>query len=173
MSFLQNQPSNKNFLSQVGFKVDIARIPNVSYFTQSINIPGVEMPVANVPTMLNNYPLYGNKLKYRDVTVTFSIDENMSNYIEIYDWITGLTHPQSSDQYKELNNKELLKDTVKVSDGIITVLTSSRNPNVEIRLINMFPISLTDVIFDSREGNISPLQATAIFRITRFEIKKL
>ena len=35
------QPANINHLNVVGFEVNIARLPNVEFFCQRVNVPGV------------------------------------------------------------------------------------------------------------------------------------
>ena len=41
-------PSNKNFLSPVGFKFVIGRTPNVDYFCQSASIPEVSLSLIHI-----------------------------------------------------------------------------------------------------------------------------
>ena len=43
MAIIDTQPINKNFLSQLGFKFVINKTPNINYFVQSINIPGITL----------------------------------------------------------------------------------------------------------------------------------
>ena len=43
MSALQNLPSNINYLSPVGFRFTLANFPDVNYFCQAANIPGLSI----------------------------------------------------------------------------------------------------------------------------------
>ena len=57
MSVLSNQPSNPQFLSPVGFNFSIRKLPNVNYFAQSINLPGVQLGETILPTPFIAVPL--------------------------------------------------------------------------------------------------------------------
>ena len=39
MSVLNTQPENVNYLGEVNFKLEIQKIPNVTYFTQAVTLP--------------------------------------------------------------------------------------------------------------------------------------
>ena len=43
------------------------------------------------------------KLTYAPLDIRFRVDEDMSNYLEIYNWMTGLGTPEDIKQYKSLN----------------------------------------------------------------------
>ena len=36
---------------------------------------------------IKRYTMIGEKLTYDDLTITFIVDENLENYIEIHNWI--------------------------------------------------------------------------------------
>jgi hypothetical protein len=46
----QNQIENRNFLSPVGFEFVLNRAPKVTFFTNSANIPGINLGVAIQPS---------------------------------------------------------------------------------------------------------------------------
>ena len=74
-----NQISNRNFLSPVGFKFSIAKIPKADFFANQANIPGIDLGFAVQPTYLKDLPVPGDKLTYGDFNLRFIIDENMEN----------------------------------------------------------------------------------------------
>ena len=41
MSIIKNLPDNFNILSPVAFRFETRKIPNVTYFVQTANIPGM------------------------------------------------------------------------------------------------------------------------------------
>ena len=47
-----NQISNRNFLSPVGFKFAISKIPKADFFANQANIPGIDLGYAEQPTYL-------------------------------------------------------------------------------------------------------------------------
>ena len=165
--------NNTNFLPIVGFRFGIKKLPTTNYFVQAVNIPGVELGLAPVDTPFIRFNLPGDHLKYRELTVTFRVDEDMKNYLEIYNWIIGLGFPDNFDQYRQLSNKSTTTGEGVTSDGTLIVQNSARVPNMEITYLDMFPRSLSDVVLDSRDPNIQYAEATATFKFRKFEIKRL
>ena len=56
-------------------------------------------------TYLKDIPVPGDKLRYEDLTINFMVDEELENYIQIYQWMTSLGYPQSVAHYSELQTK--------------------------------------------------------------------
>lgn len=167
------QPLNKNFLSQVGFQFSIKKLPTVNFFVQSVNLPGIEMANPYQDTPFISIPIPGDHVKYNDLTVTFKVDEDMNNYIQVSDWILGLGFPDSFDQYKSLKEKSQLSGEGLLSDASLIITTSARNPSIEVQFLDAFPRSLTDLVFNSSDNNIEFLSATATFKYRRHVIKRL
>ena len=71
------QIANRNYLSPLGFKLVISKIPKVDFLCQSASIPAISMGTAVQPTYLKDIPVAGDKCVYDDLTVRFIIDENM------------------------------------------------------------------------------------------------
>lgn len=167
------QPLNKNFLSQLGFQFSIKKLPAVNFFVQSVNLPGIEMGNPYQDTPFINIPIPGDHVKYNDLTVTFKVDEDMNNYIQVSDWILGLGFPDSFDQYKSLKEKSQLSGDSLLSDASLIITTSARNPSIEVQFLDAFPRSLTDLVFTTSDNNVEFLSATATFKYRRHVIKRL
>ena len=101
-SAFAKQIQNRNFLSGVAFKFNLTKLPKVDFFSNSARIPELSLAITNQPTYLKDIDIPGEKLTYGDFTLRFLVDENMENYITVYEWLTGLGFPESTKQYKEL-----------------------------------------------------------------------
>ena len=53
MSAMQNLPSNTSLLSPVGFKFALSKFPEVTYFCQAANIPGISVSQVDIGTPMN------------------------------------------------------------------------------------------------------------------------
>ena len=89
------QVSNRNFLSPVGFKLKINKVPKVDFLAVGANLPGITLGTALQPTYLKDIDLPGDKLVYDDFRVNFIVDEDLENYRQIYNWMVGLGFPYS------------------------------------------------------------------------------
>ena len=100
MSALQNQPDNISFLSPIGFKFQLNNFPDVNYFCQSATLPGISINTISVPTPLKTIELSGDEVQFEELSIKFIVDENMKNWLSIYDWIVGIGFPTLEGQEK-------------------------------------------------------------------------
>lgn len=179
MSAIDNQPTNTNFLSPLGFKFVIKKLPNVNYFSQAVQIPSINMNAIDTPTPLAIIPRPGDRLVYDQLSLRFRVDEKLANYLEIHNWLTGLGHPKSLTQTRDLSRASDIPKIREgsalsmVSDGTLIVLSSHKNPNVNVFFRDMFPTSLTELLFDSTSADVEYLEATATFRYLRYDVEVL
>lgn len=158
-----------NYLSPLEFIIVVKRLPNVQFFTQRTTIPSVSASPVPHPTPFNQVFETGDRLNYADLSFSFIIDEDMSNYIEVFNWIKGLSFPENFDQYKRIENSA---DGLR-TDISIKVLNSHKNPTVQIDYYDCFPTDLSDVLLDTTQTDVTYPEATVTFRYNYFEITKL
>ena len=82
-----NQLSNRNFLSSVGFRFTLSRARKVSFLSNSANIPGLQLGVAEQPNYLKNIDIPGDKMFFDDFVLRFIVDEDLENYMQIQNWM--------------------------------------------------------------------------------------
>ena len=75
-------------------------------------MPGLDLGVATQATYLTDIPRAGEKLTFGDLTLTFLVDEDLSNYLEIQNWMRGLGFPESLDQIYDWQSKERSNRTI-------------------------------------------------------------
>lgn len=173
MTALTNQPENTNFLSPLGYKLVIKKLPHLNFFIQSVTVPSVSLGTADVETPFTKIPFPGTKLTFQNLEVTFKIDEDMQNYIEIFDWMNQLGFPDNFAEYQTIAAKPLYSGDGIFSDMTLTVLTSAMNPNITIDFVDCFPVDLSSIIFDSTSADVEYLTATITFANRRFNIRRL
>ena len=185
MAIVDNQPSNKNFLSPLGFRFLLSRTPNIEYFCQAATLPNMVMAEALTANPFLNTPAPGTKISFEPFDIRFRVDEDMNNYQEIYDWFIGLGFPDNFSQYKDIQQSTTggIRKTSSASnqtkagniysDGSLIVLTSNNNANIRIAFFDLFPVGLTALEFDVTQTEIAYLEATASFRYRKFTIEKI
>lgn len=173
MSAITDIPTNKNFLSPLGFKFVLKRTPGVNYFVQSANIPGFTLGSADVRTPFATLPFPGDKLTYNDLAITFRVDEELRNFKEIFNWMTALAKPESFSQYASVSNPTPGSVNSAVSDASLVILNSAKTPIADVMFKNIFPVSLSDLQFDTRSPDLEYVDAIAVFRIQSYDIKFL
>ena len=175
---LKNQVKNRNFLSPVGFKFIINRAPRVAFFSNQAVIPGLQLDTAIQPTYLKNIDVPGDKVNFNDFALRFLVDEDISNYMEIQNWIRGIGYPEDLEEiYKfQRSNPNIQEDDKSLdlfSDGTLNILTSSQTPNFKIIFTDLFPVSISDLTFDATDTDIEYLTAEVTFKYTIYNIVDL
>jgi hypothetical protein len=173
MSVLDNQPLDQSFLSPLGFKLQIKKTPTVNYFVQKASIPSITLGAADVDTPFTKIPFPGTKLTFGNLQVTFKVDENMLNYLEIYSWLRDVGFPDNFAQYSNIAGQQMTSGNGVFSDITLIVLSSAMNPNMEITFFDCFPVDLSELEFDSTLSDVDYLTATVTFALRRFDVKAL
>ena len=154
MASLTEQPKNINPLADVQFKFDVAALPNTTFFIQTVNLPGVTLEAAVMATpQLQNLSRHTGIITYETLELTFMVDEYLKNWQEIYEWIVG--------------------DENKYTSAVLTILSSSMNPTMEIHFKDIFPTSLSGIAFDSTTTDPVYQTGTVSFNYTEYIIKNL
>ena len=173
MSVLDNQPLDQSFLSPLGFKLQVKKTPHVNYFVQKVNVPGVTLGTADIDSPFTKIPFPGTKLTFGNLQVTFKVDENMMNYLEIYSWLRDVGFPDNFAQYSNIAGQSITSGAGVYSDITLIVLSSAMNPNIEFTFFDCFPVDLSELTFDSTSADVDYLTATVTFANRRFDVKPL
>jgi len=160
----------QNFLSPIGFRFALQRAPNIEYYIQAASIPSLTAGFATVYTPFSNLSFSPDKLEYGDFSITFRVDEDMSNYLELHNWLIGITFPDNFTQHNNLVTREQGDNSGIFSDATLTILNSTKNANVEVQFEDLFPTTISDIQLDVRASDINYSEATATFRYKRFTV---
>jgi hypothetical protein len=189
---LNRQPSKLDYSSPTQFRFLINQLPKVQYFTTACNIPGISLNEATYNTPLKDIPIMGEKLSYEDLNISFIVDENLENYIEMHEWLTACGFPKDRSQFKKFRSttantpvttqgtssdigdvKPATAERSMFSDATLTVLTNKNNPVVEVRFADCFPTSLSTLSYNQNQTDIEYLTADVTFKYKIYEIHSL
>ena len=169
---LENQISNRNFLSPIGFKFSLAKTPKVNFFCNSARIPEIVLGTAIQPSYLKDIEVPGDKLQYGDFALRFLVDEELENYMSIHNWLTGLGYPETAKDFKDLttdadNQRE---PNEAFSDGSLHILNSNYRDVAIVKFNDLFPTSLTSLEFEATDTDINYFTAEVTFKYTVYNI---
>jgi hypothetical protein len=174
---INSQIENRNFLSPTGFKFTLNRSPKVAFFCNQANIPDLSLSVATYPTRLGrDVPEPGNKIDFGDLNLTFLIDENLENYMEIQNWMRGLGYPEDLNELYNLQKEYFAKERESAkmmniySDATLFIQNSARIPTIQIRFKDLFPYSLSTLSFDATQTDTEYFTAEVSFKYTIYSI---
>ena len=167
------QPNEINQLNVVSFETNFTRLPNVNFFCQRINIPSIGLGLASQATPFSDIPVLGDKLLFEQLTLNFIVSEDLSNYLEIYNWLISIGFPENDTQFN-LNNSNVEPTENLRSDMNIIINTNKSNPNHSITFRDAFPVSLGSIELDAAATSLEPIILDVSFAYTgSFSIEKI
>lgn len=167
---LSRTTSNKSFFLPVQSEFTIRRLPNVEFFCQRAVLPGMSMRPATQYNPFVDIKKAGDVVLFNEFQVTFLVDEWLTNYMSVAEWLVRLGFPEQHSQYLELSSKPAWSGDGVDSDCSIMFLDSRGKPRVEAVFENAFPTGLTDIIVDSTAEETRFTTATATFAYTKYNL---
>ena len=186
---LGRQPTVFDYSQQSQFKVWMPLFPLTEWFCTRANIPGVSLGQAVQTTPLIDMPIIGDKLTYDDFYVTFLVDEQLKNYMEIHDWLVNCAAPANKNQFMgkdrpdgiprrpgTMRSERVLgqypeSDRDLYSNIDLFIMSSKNNPLVKFQMIESFPISLTNIEYSHQEADVQYAECTVTFAFSYFTIE--
>ena len=154
MTAITDQPKNMNLLTDVQFRFDIKKLPNVSFFLQQCSFGGLQVASQNIGVPgRSNYNRNTGVIEYAPFVIIFLVDEYLKNWQEIHDW--------------------MVKEGGVHSEAVLTILSSSMNPTMEIHFKEIFPFTMTEITFDSTTSEPTYITCSVTFNYQDFTIKNL
>jgi len=179
------QPSGTglDYADPTKFKFQTTKLPRVEFNCIQANIPGISLTEIQQPTRLLNIKIPGNDLSFENLSITFIVDEDLTNYRSVHDWMAGLSQMDSDEKYRALitegkdrmplsqqnNSTDAGRVTSATPDGAIysdskLIILSARNiPLVEVSFQDCYPLSLSALDYNQNATDVEYLQATVVF----------
>ena len=180
LSSKQPSGSGLDYADPTKFKFQISKLPRVEFNSIQANIPGITLTELNQPTRLMPVRIPGNDMTFEDLNVTFIVDEDLTNYRSVHDWMAGLAQMDSDDKYRALitdggdrmplSQQANLQDAGRVtsatndgaifSDAKLIILSAKNIPIVELSFEDTYPKALSALDYNQNATDIEYLQAT-------------
>ena len=189
---LSRQPTQLDYVSPTQFKFNIHQLPKVEFFTTAANVPAINLGEAIFPTPYKEIPVMGDTLTYDNLSISFIVDENLENYIEIHEWLTAIGFPKNRNQFSNFRSStsstpvttQGLSDDIgdvqpatsargMFGDAILTILTNKNNPVVEVRFQDIYPVALGALDFTQTATDVEYITVTADFSYKIYDIVAL
>jgi hypothetical protein len=165
-------PGNIVPMSPNGFNFSVNKLPDLTFFCQQVTLPSLSIgsPEQNTPFVTT--PIPGEMATFDQLQVQFLVDSQMQNYKAIYNWLVALSFPEKYEQYTNYINgdtntySELAKN---YSDGSLSMLNGNNNVAATVQFIDLFPISLEGLTFQSTNSDVQYLVGNATFRYSYYK----
>jgi hypothetical protein len=169
---LRNPVSTNNQLPN-RFRLQMKRAPNVEYWCQQVVIPGFSLPSVRTSTPFVDIPKPGDHIEFEDLGVSFLVDDQLGNYLEMFDWGKSLGFPDNFAQYAELLRAPVILDAGVTSEISVFILNGSQQPTFRFTFRNAFPFALGSLTLDSTDPGLTRLVCHVGFKFIDFHVEKI
>ena len=148
------------------FQFVLDRVPNMVYFCQSVNLPGVGFGVADQPTTMG-YPVKipTGAFRFQDLELSFRVDENLTNWLELHNWI------RTSGNYT--SDTSTLPYNQKTTGATLLITNSSYKPKLKVIFKHVFPQFISGINFAVNTPSSTEAIAAVKFAHTGYTIESL
>jgi hypothetical protein len=166
-----------SYLKPNSFKFQIGKLPNVTYTCQSINLPSLNLSAAQQLSPFVDIPHPGDKIVFGEFSIRYLVNEDMSNYRELYNWMISMGTPGQGSDYAKTFNRATVFDSGDYnslfSDANVVIIDSNNRPVVKLNFQDLFPTSIEGLDFDITSSGMEYFVGTASFRYKLFTIETL
>jgi hypothetical protein len=120
-----------NALLPTYYRLSIARLPATTYFCQTASVPSVSLTDISVSTPFATMRT-PSKMEFDDLTISFIVDEQLTNWLEIFNWMRTSTNVENYTEIKPLSSIDF--SSVIMDPEVIqsTVTFGYRSYNIEV-----------------------------------------
>lgn len=157
VGFLNHTSSNRATLV-------LSNLPNTTFTAVDYDLPGIHLPAAIQNTPWSNAPHFGDQVEYEPLQIDFIVDEFMSNWLELFDWITG--NGGSGD---DNNRVYRFKDI----DAILTIYNAHNNPVLRFKFKNCVGTDLSGVNYNQAAMETETRKSTLVISYHYFTVERV
>ena len=158
--------SEENLMKTNNYKVTFEGIDNVIYQCQGASLPSIQNSAIPVAGHINDIYVPDSKIVYNPWTIEFMVDETLTNYFEISQWMYRNGFPQSTEQFREINHPEQ-------RDAFLIITSNKLNSSRRIHMHNVFPTDLSELQLNERNTTTMPVLVNATFQIDYYTIEEV
>lgn len=156
---------NQNLLVGNEFLFVIDKLPQLPILAQTVILPSISLGEALIPTSVLDYAAPGEKLVFEPLIISFPINETLSNYLEIQNWMFRIADPENV-------GGRVTEQPDIYSDGKLMLLNNQRKVTGTYTFKDLFPTNLSEITLDISQG-ANAVIATATFKFSRFYLESL
>ena len=188
-SALARQPTEFNYSQSNQFKVHLSLFPKTEWFVVRANVPSVQLGTADRYTPFVNIQLVGDHITYGDFSMTFIVDENLKNYMEMYNWVKNIGFPFEHAQFNKLERPDFMnrsggqkynaetdtyskvEDEDLYTDIFLQIMTAKNNLIAQCEIYAAFPTTLGAIEYSQQETDMTYAMCEVGFAYSWFDMK--
>ena len=134
----------------------------VTLYCSSVQLPTVNITQTKIGTPYYDMKIGNRGMNWGDLNVTYSIDEQYTNFEFLYNWFMFMQNP-------ELYN---LGNTKGMVDGTLYIYSNNDNPKLRFTLKNLFPTQLSGIDFTKEVMDSEDIKHQVTFSMDYYQLEK-
>lgn len=159
------------FLSPIHFDVVLTGIPDVQFMTTAADIPGISLSNPAVATPFNPFYAPADKIQFDELAIQFKVDDQASNWLQIFDWMNSIGFPASFQQRAAVEGSTGVQ--VLRSDMTVTLQDFKKNPVLQFTFVDVLPVRLSGMNFDVAATSVQYVTSVAQFQYRQYTVKQI
>lgn len=158
-----------NAMQNNAFQLVLPRFPLVQYFSTDFVMPDLHLPQATVANPWTDIPMAGDKPVFLPMSFNFLVNEDMSNYEEVYNWIHSIGFASSYPDYTNYQNKDMPHQQLGEQDAKVIFLSAKGNPLRTVTFYDAIPIALGGMTpFTTQDPSTQIVRASVTMAYSRW-----
>jgi hypothetical protein len=138
---------------------------------QKANLPGISSPDITQPTTLGTtVPVPSLVAAFEPLEVSFVVDSNLTNWKSLYSWIRNITNIKDATS-NNLDYEDWHVDATMMVYNSPFKPQGCNTPLLTIRYINVVPVSLSGLVFQSDVADGTLQKASCKFNYSYYTIR--
>lgn len=168
---IDRTPEDRNFLSQLNFEFLIKKAPHLNFTIQRVALPEITLPTIEPNNPFVKVPIPGDHVEFSPLLISFRVEKDMDNYLELWNWIICMGFPEDHEQYATIQNVSHWSGDGIYSDLSLIINTGQHNPNIEVVFHDAYPVDLSTLSLSATDETVNYVEATIQFHYTHYEVK--
>ncbi len=153
-----------NHLSSNRATLVLSNLPNTTFTAVDYDLPGIHLPAATQDNPFTIAPFFGDQVEFDPLQIEFIVDEKMSNWIELFQWIAGnggaVDPNKRSFRFKDV-------------DAVLTVYNAHNNPFLRVKFFNCVGTDLSGINFNQAAMETETRRSTLVLAYHYYEVSVL
>lgn len=145
------------------FAISFSKFPNLKFEITGVKLPNVSTGSSVYPIPYSNVPLISDKVTYGTLDINFLLNNNLSTWITLFEW---LTINRNGEAFKEYSGLQDL-----YSDVTIICYDNDNVPLIEFTCHDCFPLEISYPELDSTISNQISNNVSVSFEISHMSYK--
>lgn len=158
-----------NAMQNNAYQLILPRFPLAQYFATDFRMPEIQLPQTTIATPFSDLPMAGDKPIFGPLSFNFLVNEDMSNFKQVYDWLFSIGFADSYDTFRNYSNKDAPHQALGEQDAKVLILNSKGSPIRTITFFDAIPVALSGIDFTSQDPSTNYVKASVTMAYSRYE----